>query len=113
MGPSMNRIQASHATPGFAMSRPTWNQPRGRLRSPAARAKTILARRTWNQGKESLWATARKVSASGGAIVNGSGLRPRMRRPPRLSTVRGNPQHSRGLEFSASIASNNTRLVSW
>jgi hypothetical protein len=48
-------------------------------------AYTILARRTWDQGKEPLWAVVDNASASRRAIVNFSGRRPRIRRPPMLS----------------------------
>jgi len=44
-----------------------------------------LARRTWNQGKEPLWAAVDNASASRRAIVNFSGRRPRIRRPPILA----------------------------
>src|SRR4051812_13367412 len=48
-------------------------------------ARTILARLTWDQGKESLWAAACNASASRRAIVNSSGRRPRISRPPVLT----------------------------
>ena len=52
---------------------------------PAAMASTILARCTWNQGKEPLWAVVCSAPASRRAIVNFSGRRPRIGRPPMLS----------------------------